>query len=91
MERKGAAYLAMESKNILDGHLRWPGGGCQDEAMASPCLFGIGAQFLGLSGGLSTGASNDENVLESILVEGLACEGDGLLSLLMREVLCFAV
>jgi hypothetical protein len=59
--------------------------------MASPCFLGVDAQFLGLSGGLSTSASNDENVLESILVEGLACESDGLLPLLMGEVLCFAV
>ena len=51
----------------------------------------VDAELLRLFGRLSTRPCDDEYVLEAVLVERGTGEADGLLALLVREVLCLAV
>ena len=81
----------MEAKDKVLRHRRPPGGGRQYECVACTCFLSIDVEFLGLSRRLRARAGNDQGILEAVLVKGLAGEADGLLSLIMREVLGFAV
>lgn len=81
----------MECENSVVGHLTGPYGGGQDKDIACASLLGIGTEFLGLPCRLGAATSDDDDVLEAVVVEGATSEGDGLLAFVMREVLGLAV
>ena len=77
-------YIAMELENPLLAHLRGPDGGGEDEGVGRSCYLRIRAELLRLSSRLPACASDNEDMLEAVLVQSVSCESDGGLALLGR-------
>jgi hypothetical protein len=75
-------HLAEESQDEVFGHQRFPSRGCQDEGVAGARLFCVGVELLGLAGRLGAGPSDDEDVLESVGIEGIPRQTNDALPLL---------
>lgn len=59
--------------------------------MASACLLRVHVQLLRLSGRLATRSSDNEYILEAVLIKSLASSLDGYFAFLVRYVLSFAI
>ena len=81
----------MELENLLGGHLCWPYRGSEYEAVRSPRFRRVSAKLLRLSGRLSSRSCDNDNILETVVVQSLAGQANRFLPLVMREVLRLAV
>lgn len=81
----------MESNNIRLGHLRRPDGRGKDKRVSRPSLLCIYTKFLRLFGRLSSGTGDDHDILEPVGIQSLPRESDSVFTLIMREMLSFAI
>ena len=90
-EKKLRQYLAEETQDEVFGHQRFPSRGRQNEGVAGPRLFCVDVELLGLAGGLGASPGNDQDVLESVGIEGSPRQTDDAFPLIARKVLRFSV
>jgi hypothetical protein len=81
-QEKKSSDLTEETQDEVFGHQRFPSRGRQDEGVTGACLFCVNVELLGLAGGLGAGPGDDEDVLESVGIEGIPRQTNDALPLL---------
>ena len=64
----GEDYLTMKAEDVLDAHLRRPRRGGQHECMRCTRFFSVYTQLFRLPCGLGASPSNNNHILESVLI-----------------------
>ena len=81
-EKKKSPDLAEEAQDEVFGHQRFPSRRRQDKGVTGARLFCVNVELLGLAGGLGPGPGDDEDVLVSVVIEGIPRETNDALPLL---------
>ena len=84
-------YVSVELQYPLLRHLVRPHTRGEDKGVRCPRLLSVRAELLSLPRGLPTRPGNDENVLKTVLIKGIAGEADRVLAFVVGEVLCLSV
>ena len=81
-QEKKSSDLAEETQDEVFGHQRFPSRRGQDEGITGARLFCVNVELLSLAGGLGPGPGDDEDVLVSVVIEGIPRETNDALPLL---------